>query len=172
MKKIIIMTLAVLITTASFSQTNNKDEQAVQNIISTIQNGWNEKSGEKFASVFADVHDYIVVDGMYFSNFTRQGNAAAHQGLFNGVFKDVKVKLIVDKITFLRPDLALITAVGGRYTNEKPLPEDPEVIMTVIAEKKNNDWKIISFHNHNIEAALKKSSPVPLKVMYASWYKK
>src|SRR5687767_11970129 len=101
MKKIIIMSLTVLITTVSYSQTNSKDEQAVQNIFSTIQNGWNEKNGEKFASVFADVHDYIVVNGMYFSNFTRQGNAAAHQGLFNGVYKNVNVKLIVDKISFL-----------------------------------------------------------------------
>ena len=172
MKKIIIMTLAVLTTTLSFAQTNSKDEQAIQNIFSTIQNGWNEKNGEKFASVFADVHDYIVVNGMYFSNFTRQGNAAAHQGLFNGIYKNVNVKLIVDKISFLRPDLALVTAVGGRYTTEKPLPEDPEIIMTVIAEKKNDVWKIISFHNHNLDSGLKKSSPMPLNIMYASWYKK
>ena len=171
MKKIIIMTLTVLSSTMSFGQTNSKDEQAIQNIVSTLQNGWNEKNSEKFSSVFADVHEYIVVNGMYFSNFTRQGNAASHQGLFNGIYKNVNVKLITEKISFLRPDLALVTATGGRYSNEKPIPEDPEIIMTVLAEKKNNEWKIISFHNHNLEASVKQS-PMPMNVMYASWYKK
>ncbi|HVE61541.1 MAG TPA: SgcJ/EcaC family oxidoreductase [Chitinophagaceae bacterium] len=156
----------------SYLQTANKDEKAVRTLISTLETGWNNKSGETFASVFADVHDYIVVNGMYFSNFTRQGNAAAHQGLFNGVYKDINVKLTVDKIRFLRPDLALVIALGGRYTNEKSLPENPEIIMTVLAEKKSDSWKIISFHNHNLEADIKKSSPMPLNVMYASWYKK
>jgi uncharacterized protein YukE len=65
MKKIIIMALAFTASTASIAQTVNQDEKEVRNIISTIEKGWNSKSGETFASVFAEEHDYIVVNGMY-----------------------------------------------------------------------------------------------------------
>jgi hypothetical protein len=43
--------------------------------------------------------------------------------------------------------------------------------MTVIAEKKNDLWKIISFHNHELNIEEIKQRGVPLNIMYASWYK-
>ena len=172
MKKIIIMAATVMASAMAFSQTGSKDEQAVRSIITTLEKGWNSRSGETFASVFADVHDYIVVDGLYFSNWPRQANQAAHQGLFDGIYKNYDIKLKVDKVSFIRPDLAMIYAIGGGAETGKPMPEDPGIIMTVLAEKKADGWKIISFHNHNLEATKNKRSPMPLNVMYASWYKK
>jgi uncharacterized protein (TIGR02246 family) len=172
MKQLISMAVIALASNMAVSQTNTKDTEAVAGIISTLEKGWNAKSGAIFSSVFAEVHDYIVVNGLYFSNFTRQRNSEIHQSLFDGVYKNQDARLKVDKIQFLRPDLALITAIGARFDKSKPTPEDPSAIMTVLAEKKNNDWKIISFHNHDIDPANKERSPVPMQVMYASWYKK
>jgi uncharacterized protein (TIGR02246 family) len=158
---------------AASAQTKPTDEQAVRNIVSTMETGWNDKNGDKFSSVFADVHDYIVVNGFYFPGFTKQGNAAAHQGLFNGVYKTVDIKLNVDKISFVRNDLAMIHILGASYQKGTAVPADPMIIMTVLAEKKNDNWKIISFHNHDLTSFEEKErSPVPMNVMYASWYKK
>lgn len=174
MKKVITIIIATLFINLSlFAQdTSHRDEPAVHALIATLEDGWNTKSGKTFSSVFADVHDYIVVNGLYFSGFTRQGNAAAHQGLFDGIYKNRIIKLVVDKVTFFRPDLAQIIAIGGSYEKGSTLPEDPSIIMTVIAEKKNEVWKIISFHNHSLEGDIKQASPMPMNVMYASWYKK
>ncbi len=172
MKKIILVALIVLTTAMSFAPQNSKDEQAVLSIITTLENGWNNKSGATFSSVFADIHDYIVVNGMYFSNFTKKDNETAHQVLFNGPFKNRIIKLKVDKVTFFRPDLAQVIALGANYEKGSTLPEDPGGIMIVIAEKKNNVWKIISFHNHSFEADMKQTNPMPMNIMYSSWYKK
>lgn len=150
----------------------NEDEPAVRALINTLETGWNNKSGATFSSVFADVHDYIVVNGMYFSNWTRKGNEAAHQGLFNGMYKNFNIQLKVDKITLLRLDLVQVIVIGGGYEKGGALPENPGIIMTILAEKKTDSWKIISFHNHNLEPDIKERSPMPLTVMYASWYKK
>jgi uncharacterized protein (TIGR02246 family) len=148
------------------------DEEAIKGVMSTLEKGWNSKSGETFSSVFADVHDYIVINGLYFSGFTTRGNAGAHQGLFNGVYKSKDIKIKVDKIAFLRSDLALVTAYAGMYETGGTSPKDPSAIMTVIVEKKNDAWKIISFHNHSLDEVLAmKQTPVPMNVMYASWYK-
>lgn len=163
--------MTTLITSATTAQNATTDEQAVRNIVSTMETGWNNKSGETFASVFADVHDYIVVNGLYFPAFTKKANAAVHQGLLDGVYKNTDVRLKVDKLTFIRPDLAMIHVLGGRYTKGTTAPKDPEVIMTILAEKKNNEWMIISFHNHDMTSFKdKENSPMPLEVMYASWY--
>ncbi len=154
------------------AQTNSEDEKALQKIPVTIEAGWNNKSGETFASVFAETHDYIVVNGFYFPNFTRKQNAFVHQGLFDGIYKNNTLQLKIDKISFLRPDLAMITVLGASYAQGTSKPTDPTAIMTILAEKKNADWKIISFHNHSLaESFAIPTPPVPHKVMYASWYK-
>ena len=175
MKKFILMATTVIISTLAFSQDekkNEKEEQAVRSLVSTIQTGWNNKSGETFASVFADVHDYIVVSGLYFPNWTQKANPGAHQGLFDTRFKNTDLSLNIDKINFLKDDLVMINALGASYETGGKIPENPEVIMTILAEKKDGVWKIISFHNHLLDEQIEKASPMPLKVMYASWYEK
>ena len=164
------------ISTSAMAQTTGSDEQAIQKVISTMESGWGQKSGEVFSSVFADVHDYIVWNGYYFPNMTRQMNAQAHQGLFSGVYRTFDIKLKIDKIRFLRPDLALVHVLGAGHQKGAAVPEDPGILMSIIMEKKDGNWKILSFHNLNLEAFEKKeiadNSPMPLKVMYANWYKK
>lgn len=175
MKKAIIIMLSAIITTSAVAQSGNADEQAIRNVIATMEKGWTEKKGEVFASVFADAHDYIVWNGYYFPNMNVAGNAAAHQGLFSGVYRNYDVKFKIDKIKFLRNDLALVHVYGGGHEKGKTA-EHPTVLMTMIMEKKEGAWKIISFHNMNLEAFEKKEiadhSPMPLNIMYAGWYKK
>lgn len=171
MKQVLLNTMITMAAVNAFSQTNT-DEQSLRDIVSTMETAWNEKNGQKFSSVFAEQHDYIVVDGLYFSNFSRQANAHAHQGLFDGVYRTYDIKLKVDKIKFLRPDLAMIHTLGAGIEKGKQIPADPSIIMTILAEKKNGTWKIIDFHNHNLETFKNPSrSPIPLNVMYGSWYK-
>ena len=59
---------------------------------------------------------------------------------------------------------------------ELVLPENPGAVISMVVEKKDNDWKIISFHNCDIEISFDPAAagqaPIPPKVMYASWYKK
>lgn len=171
MKQIISGAMMVLASVQALAQSENKDEQMLRSIFTTLEKGWNTKSGEIFSSVFASTHDYIVVNGFYFSNFSRQANAFAHQGLFDGIYKNQDIRLKVDKITFIRPDLAMVHTLGAGFEKGQPLPKNPEIIMTVLAEKKDGDWKIISFHNHHLEAFKEGvHAPMPLNVMYASWY--
>ena len=173
MKKIIIMTCTALTVITSFAQLNSKDEQAVRSIVTTLEQGWNAKNSQTFASVFADKHDYIVVNGLYISNMPKAANAQAHQGLFDGEHKNLNIKLNIDKVQFLRPDLAMIYVIGAGYTKDSAVPADPGLIMSILAEKQKDEWKIISFHNHSIDMEnIKRRSAMPLSVAYASWYKK
>ncbi len=176
MKKTIFMSTLVAITMSANAQPANNDEEAIRTIVTTMQNGWNEKNGKIFASSFANPHNYIVVNGMYLSSITPEMNANSHQGIFNSIYKTTDLALKPDKITFVRPDLALVYVLGATYEQGTAIPENPGVVISMMAEKKGNDWKIISFHNCDIEVSFDpaNAAPTPLspKTMFASWYKK
>ncbi|MEO6542201.1 MAG: SgcJ/EcaC family oxidoreductase [Ferruginibacter sp.] len=180
MKKTIMLSmLSIAFTGISFvtmAQTTNKEEDLIRNTVKTVETGWMEKSGEKYASSFAEVHDFIVWNGYYFPNSTRQATAAGHQGLFNSIFKNLDIKLKVDKIKFVRPDIAMVHILGAMYEKGKAIPENPGVIMTMLMEKIAGTWQIICFQNLDLESFQNKeiadNSPMPLNIMYAGWYKK
>ncbi|MEO6454587.1 MAG: SgcJ/EcaC family oxidoreductase [Ginsengibacter sp.] len=131
--------------TAFAAQAYNKDEDVIHNIISTMQTGWNNKSGEKFASFFAETHDFVVWNGYYFRNTTKARTAAGHQVLFDNDFKTKDIELRVDKIKFIRPDVALVHVLGASYTKGQPVPSDPEVLMTLLLERKMINGKFYHF---------------------------
>ncbi len=164
------------IASTAIGQNTNADEQAIRNLITTMETGWVQKNGETFSSVFADTHDYIVWNGYYFPGMSRKANAAAHQHLFDGPYKTFDVKFKIDKIRFIRTDLALVHVYGGGYEKGKSVPENPNILASMLMEKKDGGWKVIAFHNLDLEAFENKTigerSPMPLNVMYAGWYKK
>lgn len=175
-KTIILSAITAFIMHVAIAQTPTADEQAIRNIVTSMQTGWNNKDGKTFASGFAPVHDYIVVNGMFLSAISPEINAANHQFIFNSIYKTTDLQLKIDKITFVNPNLALAYVFGATYPQGAALPENPGAIVSLVVEKKNNGWKIISFHNGPIEVSFKAGeenrTPVPPKQMYASWYKK
>ena len=155
---------------ANASAMNEYDAAAIRTIISTMQQAWNAKDGRLFSSVFDDEHDYIVLNGLYFPGMTRQANAKAHQDLFKGIYIEEDVEMRIDRIRSIRKNLVQVTAFSSRYQKNASLPENPNSIMTILVEKKNHEWKIISFHNHGLDSSVHQG-PLPMKLMYAGWYR-
>jgi len=196
MKKIIFITIAILyinlslyaqgtshvaeryrtFATAFTSSQTEEDEKAIKEIVASMEEGWMQKDGKKYASGFAETHDFIVWTGYYFRNTTKAMTAAGHQRLFDGPFKMLDIRLRVDKIRFIRTDIALTHVIGVGYEKGKEIPKDPGVLMSILLEKKDGLWQILSFHNLDLEAfqneEVMKGMPFPAEVMYASWYKK
>ena len=132
-KTILIMLTAISTSATAMAQTAaTTDEQAIQKIISSMESNWVQKNGAGFATVFADQHDFIVWNGYYFPNQSRENNARAHQGLFDGPYRTYDIKLKIDKIRFIRPDLALVHVLGAGYRKGTPVPENPGVLMSMI----------------------------------------
>ncbi|HUM47719.1 MAG TPA: SgcJ/EcaC family oxidoreductase [Chitinophagales bacterium] len=175
--KFIITMIALTITSVTVAQPSVKtDENQIRENVATMEKGWNSKDGKLFSSPFAAVHDFIVWNGYYFPNQTQEMNAMAHQGLFDGPYRNTDLHLKVDKIKMMSNELALVHVIGSTYEKNSAVPENPAVIMTMIMEKKDKQWQIISFHNCDLEAFSNKEtaerSPMPLEVMYAGWFKK
>ncbi len=174
MKRTILMTSLLTIMTCGFSQSSSPDEAAIRSIVQSMEDGWNSRDGKKFASGFYKQHNYIVVNGLYFSNITPEMNAGMHQEIFNTVYRTTDLELKVDKINFVRPDLAMTYAFAATYEKGSAVPENPGAIISMVIEKKDGEWKIISFHNCPIQASFvpsEQQAPVPMKVMFGNWYR-
>lgn len=156
------------------AQTTSQDETAINAAIHMMEEGWNAKSGKLFARPFAQTHDYIVVNGLYLPQISVEGNAEVHQRIFDTVYKNNMLRLVVDKVKFIRPDLALVHVFAGSHEAGTPEAKHPTAIISGILEKQGGEWKIISFHNCNIEVSFepgaRTGSPKPLTEVYASWY--
>lgn len=175
MKHLFHLTALLLLSQSLFAQTSNqKEEAAIRELVQTMADAWSEGNGEKFASAFANEHDYVVWNGYYFKGFNPQGNAAAHQGLFESVYKNTDHYATLDKIRFIREDIALIHVLAAVAGKGEGRPANPEVLWTGLLEKKDGKWKIISFHNLDLEIfqddRTRQNAPMPPEAMYASWY--
>lgn len=147
---VIGLALSISLTNNGLAQAGKStDEQSISAIVQDLQDGWNAKSGEQFAQHFADDHDYVVWTGLYMANSTRTNNANAHQGLFNGPYKNMDIMVKVEKIRFIKPDVALVHTLSASTFDKSQAY--PTMLQTIIMVKENGNWEIVSFHNLDIE---------------------
>lgn len=123
------------------------DEAAIRQIPQDMQDSWNRKDGKGFAAHFAEEHDFVNIRGLYWPKATRTGNAAVHQELFDGVYKEVDLQLSASKVRFLSVDVAVAHLQGHTYTKGKPEEKRQEVVITATMQKKNGRWEIVAFQN-------------------------
>jgi uncharacterized protein (TIGR02246 family) len=124
------------------------DEAALRENVKYLETGWNTKSGAVFAKPFAEDADYVVINGMYFKG--RAAIEAAHQRIFDTIFKDTTISLTVKQVRFLRPDVAVVHVNGRRDGPTKELKQD--AILTVVMTKEKQGWTIAAFQNTAILA--------------------
>jgi uncharacterized protein (TIGR02246 family) len=172
----VLTCLNLLLLTMTLTAQNAADEAAIQKLVNTMADSWTAGDGEGFASVFADGHDFVVWNGYYLKDVSRKMNAQSHQQLFDTQYKNSEHHSTVDKIRFIREDLAMIHVFAAVVDRGAGRPKDPQVLWTGLLEKKEGEWKIISFHNLDLEVfqneELRKTIPMPAEVMYAGWYNK
>ncbi|MEZ4778446.1 MAG: SgcJ/EcaC family oxidoreductase [Flavobacteriaceae bacterium] len=173
MKKLVfIFTFAIIANTISAQ--SKKDEQDIKNTIQLLQKGWNAGSGKIFASAFSEPHDFIVWNGYYMKNNTVENNEKSHNFIYQKFYKDTQLFYTIDKIKYLSNDIALVHMLGAVVSNTEQKPTDPQVLISMVIQKDNGNWRIVSFHNLDLEVfqneETKKNAPLPVQVMYSSWY--
>ena len=131
------------------SSKREKDEAAIKANLEQIKTGWNMKSGEALARPFTEDADFVVVTGTHLK--TRAVIAAQHQRLFDTIFKDVELlDYAVEQIRFLRPDVALVHAIGRRTdTADKTKTITGRISLVMLKNK--GKWQIAAFQNTQIQ---------------------
>ncbi|MDH7461651.1 SgcJ/EcaC family oxidoreductase [Chitinophagaceae bacterium 26-R-25] len=106
---------------------------------------WNMRSGDKMSSLFADDGSIVGFDG------TQENGREEISVHLNDIFKNYKSNpfvYLIREVRFLSDTTALVRAVAGimpEYGAE--MNPDLNIIQSVVAVKKGDEWKIALLQN-------------------------
>ncbi len=113
-----------------------------------LESSWNAADASSYASVFTDDADFIHILGGYYTG--RTAIEAGHRMIFGTIYKGSTLHLSVEKIRFLRPDIALISLRQFLQFFEDGAPRELEARPMIIAENAEGKWRIAALQNTRI----------------------
>ena len=138
-----LVAFCLLTISPAISAQISADEAAIRENVKQLETGWNTKSGAVFAKPFAEDADYVVINGMYIKG--RPTIEKAHQQIFDTIYKDTNIALVVKQVRFLRPDVAVAHVSGERTGPDKD--QHHKAMLTIVMTKENQGWTIAAFQN-------------------------
>ncbi|MGA3056115.1 MAG: SgcJ/EcaC family oxidoreductase [Candidatus Korobacteraceae bacterium] len=127
------------------------EERALHGMVYQLEAAWNAADSATFAALFAEDADFIHILGGYYTG--RAAIEAGHRMIFGTIYKGSTVRYSVEKIRFLRPDVALVFLRQFLQFQEGGAATELEARPTIIAEKLDGIWRIAAMQNTRITEA-------------------
>ncbi len=127
------------------------DEKALHGIVYQLEAAWNAADGAGFAALFAEDADFIHILGGYYTG--RAAIETGHRMIFGTIYKGSTVRYSVEKIKFVRPDVAMVFLRQFLQFREGAALSELEARPTMVAEKHDDKWQIVNLQNTRITEA-------------------
>jgi uncharacterized protein (TIGR02246 family) len=124
------------------------DERALHQLVYQLEAAWNAGDGAGFAEAFAEEADFVHILGGYYSG--RAAIEAGHRMIFGTIYKGSTVRYSVEKIRFLRPDVAVVSARQYLEFYEAGAARELQARPLLVLEKKDGLWEIVVLQNTRI----------------------
>jgi uncharacterized protein (TIGR02246 family) len=124
------------------------EERALHGMVYHLEAAWNAADDGAFAEPFADDADFIHILGGYYTG--RAAIEAGHRMIWGTIYKSSTVRYSVEKIRFLRPDVAIVSLRQFLQFFEDGQPRELEARPTIIAEQVDGKWRIVALQNTRI----------------------
>ena len=132
------------------------DEARIRQIVAEERSAWNRGDAKAFASHFHQDGGFTNVLGTVY--YGRGAFEERHASLFATVFKGTVLSMTVQKIRFIRPDVAVVD-IDTEMTGSKALPPGittaaDGVLRTRLQQvmsKERGDWWIAAYHNIDVK---------------------
>ncbi len=144
----VVICLVTLLCGTAFAQnssTRAEDEKAIRAIIVELNEGWSTGNAEPWGRHFTPDADFVAVNGRYYKG--REAIEKGHQALFTGRFKDTKQRYDVQRVRFLRDDVAVVHCKGSVVPKNEEFPKEHTVLPVMIFTKENGRWQVAVFQN-------------------------
>lgn len=150
------MLALVLFTVTAYSQphpltTLKKDlmetKKAVESMITSMQNAWNDANGNEFVKPFADTIEFVDIRGTLHSQSSRAYIAQAHNGLWKSIYKDSKILYELLQTIPLNDHTLLVNLKSTLDAPVGPLAGKNSSVITMVLVQTGKGWKVRGFHN-------------------------
>jgi uncharacterized protein (TIGR02246 family) len=130
------------------------DAQAIRDLETRWQDGWNRHDIAALADLFTDDADFVTVIGKWCKG--RKEFYDYHVRLHQVMFKDSIWKTTETQIRFLSQDIAIVHVnwgiTGDRDADGTPRNKPRDGILTQVIVKQDGQWRIMASQNTNIQA--------------------
>ena len=148
----LLLLMAALLPLSGTAQQPGKDETQIRTIVQSESDAWNRGDADGFGAHYAKDGSFTNVIGEQL--YGREAFIAQHAHIFSTIYKGSHNTLRISKITFLRPDVALVE-IDGILSGANRLPpglkaEDDGALHVKLLEvmsKEKGSWLIQLFHN-------------------------
>ena len=153
MYKVMVVAAALLSSPlAGVAQKQSEDETQIRAIVQSETDAWNRGDAEAFGAHYAENGSFTNVIGQQL--YGRTAFVAQHATIFSTIYKGSHNTFAASKITFLRPDVALVE-IDGTLTGANRLPpglkaDDDGALRVKLLEvmtREKGTWWIAAFHN-------------------------
>jgi len=127
------------------------DEKALHEMVYQLEAAWNTADAGTFAQAFAEDAEFIHILGGYYAG--RMAIEAGHRMIFGTIYRGSTVRYSVERVRFLRPDVAVISLRQHLQHCEGGAPDELQARPTIVAEKHDGIWQIVHMHNTRITEA-------------------
>lgn len=124
------------------------EERALHGMVYHLEEAWNAADSAAFAAFFSEDADSIHLLGGYYAG--RGAIEAGNRMILGTIYKGSTVRLSVEKVRFLRPDVALIFLRQHLQFFDNGQPRELDARPTIIAENVEGDWRIVAMQNTRI----------------------
>ena len=124
------------------------DEQAIRTMISQLEAAWNAADSAGFSAHFTDDATFIHIYGGELEG--RGAITAAHQQIFDTIYKGSHNNYTVVGIRFVCPDVAIARIQARLQFYAEGLAREIQARPTMVAVRENGKWQIVAFQNTRI----------------------
>ena len=148
----LVATLLAAPIPAQIQAQTRDDEASIRAIVQSETDAWNRGDAEGFGAHYAEDGSFTNVIGQQL--YGRKAFVAQHAGIFSTIYKGSHNSLVIGKIKFLRPDVAVVD-IDGVLTGATRLPPGLKadgdgglhVKLQEVMTKEKGTWWISAFHN-------------------------
>jgi len=149
---LLLLLIAALLPLSGAAQQPSKDETQIRTIVQSESDAWNRGDANGFGAHYAENGSFTNVIGEQL--YGREAFIAQHAHIFSTIYKGSHSTLSISKITFLRPDIALVE-IDGTVSGANQLPPGLKaaddgalhVKLLEVMSKEKGGWVIQLFHN-------------------------
>jgi uncharacterized protein (TIGR02246 family) len=120
--------------------------QPAERFFAEIAAAWNAADGERYGTQFAELTDFVNIRGEHHRG---DGNSigAAHQGIFDTIYRGSTVRYQVDEARLLARGVVVAHATSTLDAPSGPLCGTHNSKLTVVLVETGGDWKATALHN-------------------------
>jgi len=140
------------------------DEAAIHDIVRRCEAAWNAADGAAWAASFAEDADFVDILGKHHQG--RVAIEAGHRHIFATIYKGSRAEYRVERVRFLRPDVAVAFVHARLWSRLAVAVDDPrreahigatmsesQARSILMLARAGDRWQIVAFQNTRVAGA-------------------